>query len=294
MIRALALDGGGVRALVQALVCAHIEKESSRACRQIFDLIGGTSAGGILALGLARGICAAELVEWYRKEVGRAFHRSKWYRVKSVNGLREAKYPRDGLESALKDLFGDAVLSECSPCIITSFDLWSGRTAFPGNTGRRANWRVWEAAYATGAAPTYFPPIQLYGGAYIDGGVFANNPSAYVAREAMDRHPREALHLVSIGNQPMSDGEPGTKPGTWGLLEWAKRVVPVFMEAGDDSLAYVTSRSLVDPHRYLRVRPDFGADIPLDDASPEVLRVLEVMAADTIHANRAALAEVWA
>lgn len=293
MIRVLSLDGGGARVLVQAMIADWIERETGRQVRQSFDFIGGTSAGGILALGLAAGIPALRLVKWYQGEVGHAFHRPKWHQVKTLRGVRGPKYPREGLEAVLQTLFRDARLSDLSPHLVTTFDLRRKRSAFPGDKGQRSHWQAWQAGYATGAAPTYFPPASIFGGAYIDGGVFANNPAPFVLREAVSRFPGEELSLLAIGNSPPGGGDPELEPWGWGLLDWARQIVPTFMTAGDTAIEYATE-ALLPAGRYVRVRPEFGAQLAMDDTSGRARATLASMAEDTWHLNRARIEEVLA
>src|SRR5689334_8886921 len=103
MFRVLAIDGGGIRGIIPALVLAEIEKRTGRRIASLFDLIAGTSTGGILACALtvpdARP--AVQLVELYRTQGPVIFHRTLWRRAASVEGLIDAKHDEAGIEDTL-------------------------------------------------------------------------------------------------------------------------------------------------------------------------------------------------
>ncbi|MEO1088356.1 MAG: patatin-like phospholipase family protein, partial [Acidobacteriota bacterium] len=92
----LAIDGGGIRGLIPALVLEAMEEKTGRPVSEIFDLVAGTSTGGILALGLVRpgdgggpAYSAADLAELYERRGGQIFTSSGWHRLRSVGGLGE-------------------------------------------------------------------------------------------------------------------------------------------------------------------------------------------------------------
>ena len=93
-IRVLSIDGGGIRGIIPALMLGEIERRTNKPIAELFDLIAGTSTGGILALGLTvpgpdgkPKYCADELVQLYKEEGPRIFHRPTWHRIRSVGGV---------------------------------------------------------------------------------------------------------------------------------------------------------------------------------------------------------------
>jgi len=92
-LRVLSIDGGGIRGIIPAKVLADLELRAGRPVAKLFDLVVGTSTGGILALGLtAPGEgdsprwAAADLADLYVREGPRIFHRSVYDRIRSVDG----------------------------------------------------------------------------------------------------------------------------------------------------------------------------------------------------------------
>ena len=107
-MRILAIDGGGIRGLIPAIVLADLERRTGRRTAELFDLIAGTSTGGILACGLTRTgegggpvFSAADLIGLYESEGPEIFHRSLLRRIASVGGLTDERYDDRGLSAAL-------------------------------------------------------------------------------------------------------------------------------------------------------------------------------------------------
>ncbi|MEJ7714492.1 MAG: patatin-like phospholipase family protein [Thermoleophilaceae bacterium] len=117
-IRVLSIDGGGMRGIIPALVLAELERRAGRPVADLFDLVAGTSTGGILALALAQpgpdgrpARTAEQLVELYETEGPRIFSRNLLQRIRSVEGLADERYSAEGLDRALKRYLGDTRLA---------------------------------------------------------------------------------------------------------------------------------------------------------------------------------------
>jgi patatin-like phospholipase/acyl hydrolase len=98
--RVLSIDGGGIRGIIPALILAELEQRAERPIAKIFDLVAGTSTGGILAVGLTMAgarrkpkYSARDLVALYEEEGDDIFHRSKWHQIRAVGSLAEEKIP---------------------------------------------------------------------------------------------------------------------------------------------------------------------------------------------------------
>ena len=118
----LSIDGGGIRGIIPALLIAYLEKQTGRPAAELFDLIVGTSTGGILALGLAQPAgdggrdsrhAAQQLAELYIEKGAAIFDQGWWRRLRSVRGIFEEAYGAEALEKILLDTFGDQVLAAC-------------------------------------------------------------------------------------------------------------------------------------------------------------------------------------
>ena len=117
--RILSIDGGGIRGLIPALILDRIEQRTGRPIAESFDLIAGTSTGGILAVALTRAgedgrprWPAAELIELYETQGPRIFDRSLFKALESVFAIEDEKYPRENLEAALEHYLGEARLRD--------------------------------------------------------------------------------------------------------------------------------------------------------------------------------------
>src|SRR5688572_1380591 len=106
----LALDGGGLKGLFSAAILAGIEADLGHPVEEHFDLVAGTSTGGVIALGLGVGVRPSEIVEFYAKE-GPGIFRDRM-RLRSAAHLLTSKYPRRRIQRAFKRVFGEARLGD--------------------------------------------------------------------------------------------------------------------------------------------------------------------------------------
>jgi patatin-like phospholipase/acyl hydrolase len=261
----LALDGGGVRGLFSAAVLARLEADHGVRIVDHFDLIAGTSTGGIIALGLGAGMTPAEIVELYVNGKDTIFPpaRRRLYRKPAV--LLRTKYRPNGLAAVVADAFGDTLMCDSTvPLVVPSFDL--GQRAVhlfktPHNERLARDWRVRMAdvAMATTAAPTYFPAFELPDDhvRLVDGGVWANNPSTVGVTEAVSLMGQqlENIRLLNIGTATSTAiRSRGLDQG--GLWHWIRspNVVDVLL-AGQSIGAFNQAQHLIGPHNAWRLDP---------------------------------------
>lgn len=314
----LSIDGGGIRGIIPATVLADVERRMGRPVAETFDLIAGTSTGGILALALTKrgedggpAFSAEELIGLYETEGPRIFSRSLWHCIKSGKGLLDQKYPSTGIESAFDTYFGDARLSGAlTDVIVTAYDIERRDTFFFKSSKARLDaaddFAMRDAAHATSAAPTYFEPVKIEQGAshlaLVDGGVFAVNPamSAYaeaVGREfsskpAVGAEAAADVLLLSLGTGELTRPLRWSDAKDWGLVEWARPILDVVFDGVGDATDYHLDR-LLGTDRYYRFQTTLdGASDDLDDASDENLERLKAEAAELIARNEARLDEV--
>lgn len=298
-VTVLAVDGGGIRGLIPALLLADMEEEAGQPIAALFDLIAGTSTGGLLALGLttphpeAPGrpqYSAAAIADLYRIEGPRIFSRSLLKRVLSVGNLADEKYADDGLNDVLARYFGDARLKEAlTNVLVTAYALEKRRSYFfKSARARRAiahDVLMREAARATAATPTYFEPARLYAPprTLIDGGVYANNPTMCAFVEARTLFPEaDRFLVVSLGTGEQNDPISFQKARGWGLVEWARPLFDVVLDGVSDTVDYqmrtlLNARGAEPQYHRFQIRLD-GTSGALDDASPGNLRALERLA----------------
>jgi uncharacterized protein len=300
-VRILSIDGGGIRGIIPALVLAEVEARTGRRIAELFDLVAGTSTGGILACALtvpgARP--ARELVELYRTEGPRIFHRSLVRRVETADGLLDEKYDDAALRAALADYLGTARLSDATTRVLaTAYDLEGREPYFFKSWRADRDAPMVEVARATAAAPTYFEPIGVDGLALVDGGVFATNPAmcayAEAARLAQEAGARIDVRLLSLGTGRLTRPIHLADARGWGLLEWVRPLIDVVFDGVADTVDYQLQHILGEG-AYTRLQTDLDqASDALDDASPANLARLEGEAAGLIAARSAELDAVCA
>jgi len=308
--RILSIDGGGIRGIIPGQILISLEKKLQIASgnpdariADFFDLIAGTSTGGILTCAL---LCpdrphnsgrprftAAEAVDIYLERGNEIFNVSIWQAIQSLGGLAEEKYSARELEKALRDYFGDIWLSQLlKPCLITAYDLKEQRARFfTQHDSARDNlpdFLVRDVARAASAAPTYFEPPRLRSSIgeaipLIDGGVFANNPAlcAYAeVRAKLSRAGAEGMALLSLGTgYGRKKKFEYNAVKTWGKIEWIKPLIDIMMSGVSETVDFQLKQlfdSAGKPDQYLRINDRLRqADPDMDDASEQNLARLK-------------------
>jgi patatin-like phospholipase/acyl hydrolase len=306
-VRVLALDGGGIRGIIPATLLAEIEQRCGKRIGEMFDLIAGTSTGGILALGLTTPdpshprsprYRAEDLVSLYAEKGHLIFRSSLWYRLVTLFGLFGSKYAVSGLEATLRAYFGDARLREAvTEVLITSYDLESRDSWFLARhkalADEGSDFLVRDVARATSAAPTYFRPqrlLQQPPTAMVDGGVFANNPAMCAYVEAIKLHPEQRdIFVVSLGTGQVKTPIHYLQARTWGLVGWARQLISVFMDGVNDTVEHQLGWLLPDQNgapRYFRFQTELPPGMgSMDDTSPQRIDALKQTAQALIAAN---------
>jgi patatin-like phospholipase/acyl hydrolase len=283
-MRVLAIDGGGIRGLIPALVLAEIERRTGRRTATLVDLIAGTSTGGILACALAKPdpLPAAEIAGIYEQEGPRIFDRGLIKTVTSVDGYLDERYDADGLVAALRRYLGDAKLGDATvPVFVTAYDI-EAREALLLRSGEDGAIAMVDAAHATSAAPSYFEPIRVAGRALVDGGVFAINP----AMSAYAEVGGEADVLASLGTGDHTRRLALEDVRGWGRLAWAQPILDVVFDGSADAVDAQLSRLAGARYVRLQTRLDEASD-DFDDASADNLAALRREAERLIAARSA-------
>ena len=297
--RILSLDGGGVRGVLTARILMNIERYlndltgANLPLGKRFDLVAGTSVGGLIALGLAAGKSAADVLSFCEEHIPHVFGANQ---ARSFFGwLRRPKYSSAPLASALKAFLGDATLKDVvTDVCITSVSLQNAKprlhkSGYLARNADRLGETLVDVGLATSAAPTYFQSHsgQLSTG-LVDGGLCANNPSVVGIVEALQfegaskrgsdvgKRPRtlEDIVVLSVGT-----GDPCAMPYDHralkgaGLRRWIVTrgstgpTVPLIDVATESQsvLAHFQAMFLVK-ERYLRVNPQLKVPMRLDQA----------------------------
>ena len=306
--RILSIDGGGIRGLIPAQILKSLGLRGEQ-----FHMISGTSTGGIIACGMASGLTADTLVDFYTKRGPAIFSNS----LGALAGAFGDMYAAAPLEAALKEAFGTKTLSQVdrADLLITTYEIekrvpwlfksWRARGIDETNP-KGADFRLVDVARATSAAPTYFTPTKIRARdgstiACIDGGVYANNPAmcAYVAARRLYPEAEEFV-ICSIGTGQMVKPFKYDDAVNWGLAGWVRPLLDIMFDGVASTTDYELDQLPGISHIRLQASLEHASEA-LDDAEPGHLADLIRTGQETIAKNlpsvqalRAKLAEPMA
>ena len=253
----LSLDGGGLKGLFSAAVLAELERDLSTSIVDHFDLIVGTSTGGLIALGLGAGLRPAQIVDFYVDRGPYIFGA----RQRAVGGLWTSKYSAVRLRQALEEVFGKRTLGTSRKrLVIPAYsldrnDVYVFKT--PHHERLTRDWResMVDVAMATTAAPTFLPAFRLRHHRLIDGGVWASNPALVGVAEAVSllRVRLADIRVLSLGTTDGLADLPGRldRGGVW---QWARAAAPLLLRAQSVGALH-TVEHLIGPAQVLRIDP---------------------------------------
>ena len=235
--RILSIDGGGIRGVFPATFLAGLEERylGGKSVAQYFDLIAGTSTGGIIALGLSAGLKASELRDLYVNRGCEIFPAVRSgligaaeRRLRNVCQYFKFRYDRKALLRILRETLGNRKFGEAQTRLcIPSFDgrygeVYIFKTPHHPDFRKDAREHMTKVAAATAAAPAFFQPLEDGGYTFVDGGVWANNPIMIALVDALSCFsvPRENVRILSLGcgDDPYVVDKPKILRG--GLWNW--------------------------------------------------------------------------
>ncbi|MDQ0230939.1 CBASS cGAMP-activated phospholipase [Metabacillus malikii] len=269
-LRILSIDGGGMKGILPAVYLKRIEEQLGKPIYQFFDMICGTSTGGIIALGLAKGIRAGNISDIYIKKGEKIFPKNLL-----TNPLLSAKYSNKQLLELLKDVLGekrleDALTMLCIPSI-------EHHKAEPKvfKTPHHKDYILdgcrfmWEVALATSAAPLFFPAAEIgEAECKIDGGLWANNPILVAIAEAKKLgFGLEQVKILSLGTGDSIYQVSNAVAKKSGLKSWGTNLVDLTFQVQSKSATYTASYLLGE--NLCRISPTFGRKISLDSTEKE-------------------------
>jgi hypothetical protein len=264
--RVLAIDGGGVRGVVPASFLADVEETIGEPVSDYFDLVVGTSTGGIIALGLGAGLDAASIRDFYLERGTRIFRGQR--QARALRRVVAAKYNPRRLRVELENVFGATRIGDSRVrLVVPSMNLTTGqvhlwKTSHHERFTEDYKRPMVEAAMATAAAPTFFNAfISETGTPLIDGGVFANNPAGLAAVEAVGvlGWPRDQVALLSLGcgSEPLN-----VRAGGWwrhGIVGLGLKVTAIFMAGQSDASCGMATHLIGDRTKFCRIQPSLPA-----------------------------------
>lgn len=294
MKRILSLDGGGLHGIIPAAVLAQIERRIGCRLADRFDLIAGTSIGGILALALAYEVPMRKVVEVFT-ERGTAIFSPRGLPAGAVTRLLDLsrsvlgpKYSGTALREALAGHLGQRRLRDAThPVVVTAVDVSAGATKVfktphaPLSRGDEAI-RALDVAMATSAAPAYFPSVRIGNRLYADGGLFAVAPdqvALHEARHFMGVDPA-GVRMLSVGTAVAGYQPAGGVSPDEGAVGWLSdgRLILTLLAVQQQHVQAMMEDLLGE--RYLRIDAPWPADagLGIDVATPAAVRTLTGLA----------------
>jgi len=320
IVHLLTLDGGGIRGIIPASILAYLEEELKRALNNAqlkiadcFDLIGGTSTGGILScLYLTPDennpsrpkYSAAQIRDFYKEYGPKLFHKSFWYKIVSGLGVFKSRYSEKALCEFANKLMGNTYISSViKDCLITSYDMSMRKALFftkynVSKYGSSADYLLADVARATSAAPTYFSPARIFAKDntsrhLVDGGVFANNPSMCAYVEGMKLWPEKSIKnycMISIGTGKVTHPYDWEKTHKFGYLQWLQPIIDVLSSSVGETVDFQMKQLFTAggvAGNYIRIEPSLlYADPRMDNASLKNIAALEDAARYYIEDNQ--------
>lgn len=277
----LSLDGGGIRGIISVTLLQRLAGVPDLAgWLDDVHLLAGTSTGGLIALGLAAGKSLEEMGRLYVDKGDYIFDDSWLDDLKDLGKLIGADYGSENLEEVLIGTIGRASLAQLNKrVLITTFDLdneapnpdertWKPKLFhnFPGvdSDGTALAFKV---GLYTSAAPTYFPTVD----GYVDGGVYAPNPSMCALAQTQDPRTGEAVALSDVRLLSLGTGTSLTyiegAVHDWGYAQWGKPLISLLLD-GVSGISDYQCRQILR-QRYHRLAPVFPREVsvPMDGVS---------------------------
>jgi len=306
--RILSIDGGGIRGIIPGQVVIALENKlaqktgkSDVRIADYFDLLAGTSTGGILTClylypgedGATAKFSATEAVNLYLEHGGEIFARSLWQRLRSLSGLGDEKYSEKPLVESLGRFLDERNLSDLvKPCLVPAYNIEQRKAEFftqhDAVKDKAKDFPLIHVARATSAAPTFFQVANAISRtnrrlSLIDGGVFANNPAlcAYSeARRKMESNPSaKEMVMLSLGTGQVKKPYPYKKAKNWGAVGWIRPLIDILMSGVSDTVDYQLMQifdAVGGAEQYLRVNAELEIARPdMDNASKENLAALQ-------------------
>lgn len=315
--RVLTIDGGGMRGLYSVTVLDTLSRRFARGMGHElldigkgFDLIAGTSTGGILACALAKGIPTPEIIGFYRQEGSKIFQNptpdGNWQ--VPVWACRNRKKPANSVEplrDALKKQFGDDTIIStyhnrkiglCIPAVnLATHKAWVFKTPHNLEKQRDNHYKLVDVCIATSAAPIIFPIAAVDDPddqgddhhVFVDGGLWANNPVlvGMIEALAMTQGTDRPVEIVSLGTCAPPNGKPLAKDQVgWGIADWKMGVksLSVALDAqssGYEFMAGMLATYLKQDCKVIRLTtsppsPEQAVHLGLDKTDKDALKVL--------------------
>lgn len=293
----LSIDGGGIKGLYSATVLQELEKKYGK-LNNYFDLICGTSTGGIIALAISVGIPLPEICLLYKEYGKEIFPPNIFFKIFRLC-KKLVLYNRTNLDKKLEVIFGEKLLDDgkcclCIPSINSAENLQPTifKTSHHKSLIRDKKRTMLDVARSTSAAPVYFNKAKIKGFSdnLTDGGLWLNNPSFSGLIEAMSYFVGETkeytdIKLLSVGNIKDTKNYPlGHSLVSWVLgANVVKKMIRIQERTFEELIVLFKKHRIFPISAYVRIEKElFGKDISMDCVSKKILETLEKWAKEDI------------
>ncbi|GAB2502753.1 CBASS cGAMP-activated phospholipase [Arenimonas alkanexedens] len=302
--RILSLAGGGYLGFYTACVLAELEEKAGEPLGRRFDLIAGTSVGGILAIALAFEIPMAKIRQLFLENGTRIFS-ARALPSNPVAKLRDLtrsvlgpKYNGIALNKALVSHLGRKTMADAKHAVVVpAVNITLSQTKVfksPHASGSKGDEAIRAAsvAMATSAAPAYFPSVRVGSHLYADGGLFAVAPDQVAMHEAEHfmRVDSARIRMLSIGTATANYRPADDVAESDGAVDWLAegRLLLTLISVQQQHVQSMMEDRLRD--RYLRLDAEWPAEAALgiDVATSHAAEVLEALAHETMTQPRTA------
>lgn len=301
--KVLCIDGGGIKGLYSAELLAKFEQVFGRCVSDCFDMLCGTSTGGIIALAASLKIPMSDVVKFYQEHGPAIFsERTKHKLGGSAYLLLKqtafgGKYSATPLRSALEGVFKDKKIADSNNflCIPAYNTLTANPRIFKkdyDNFTEDDRKSYVDVALATSAAPTYLPVMEIEGDQFADGGLWANNPILVALTEYLYKFSQDTrfdgLEILSISSCQKSKGEKHHKLNR-AFSDWKNTLFDAYSIGQSKSTMFFLSKlkgCLNFPFEFHRIEnihlsPEQDNIIDMDNASEESMKLLVKIADNT-------------
>ncbi len=321
----LSIDGGGLRGIIPVRILQKLEQLTGKKVHEMFDMISGTSTGGLIASFLTlrdkenpeKPMYGLDTLEKIYSQQGSVIFPlpgnkvSEWLR--DLKSFFRPKFSDEGINKVLRQYLGNytsppRLADSLLPILVSTYNLKINEPVFfktsEANGDASANALIFDICRATSAAPTYLP---AYSFTYknqlatcIDGGVYVNNPSMasiaelkkygkkgfYKKRDGSLVENLSEVTVLSLGTGSYTGDITEQQAEHWGALAWVTHIIDIMMKGVNQSIDY-ESHEMLNQANYLRV----NVTIPdpkydeMDDARNETIEYLKGQTEQQITSN---------
>lgn len=320
--RILSLDGGGLRGIIPVMILQELERRmGGKRIHEMFDMIAGTSTGGLITSAITLGdgkggvkYSLDTIKDVYMNRGKEIFPQRSGFSnfIGKIKDLKSPKYSDAGIDKVLRELLGNARLTDCvKPVFITTYDMRKNKAVLfksghaVVNPGR--NPELYDVCRATSAGPTYLPAYEfIYDGEptiCVDGGVYMNNPAVGALVEISKYHNTPPYNrpelewndicMLSIGTGHYTRDVTALDVKTWGQLDWVVPISDIMMHGVNQTTDY-EARELLDKGNYMRLTIDIKDATKADmaDSSDETRNYLISEVQQQLLGNATLMAEL--